>query len=171
VRNEEQSKKIQEAGIRVQAHVSFVHDLAMFPGGVRGDAAIFGLYSTFLAAREPFVLVISGDMPFVNVDVVELLAAKLQFGSNAVIPRWENGFLEPTLAIYAVKPARDRVEKMLFEKQYQLVEIARGLQDVIHVPIAELKQLDPQLACLVNVNDEKDLEQARELYEERMKRK
>ncbi len=60
---------------------------------------------------------------------------------------------------------------MLLAKQYQLAVLIRGLENVAHVPIADIRRLDPDLACLVNVNTEHDLDQARIKYNERTKKK
>jgi molybdopterin-guanine dinucleotide biosynthesis protein A len=171
VKNEEQARMLVGAGIHVPETASFVDDLTRFPGGSRDDAAIFGLYSALLAVKEPYALVTSGDMPFVNLDIAGLLANHLLDDPGAVVPRWANGYMEPTLAIYKVAPAALRIKDMLINKQYQLVELVRGLKNVVHVPVDELQQLDPSLACLVNVNTERDLEHARQLYKERSGKK
>ncbi|MBN2150803.1 MAG: molybdenum cofactor guanylyltransferase [Candidatus Lokiarchaeota archaeon] len=167
VRNDDQARALVSGGIQLPETASFVLDLASFPGNRRDDAAIFGLYSTFFAVREPFALVISVDMPFVTPAVAWMLADHLPGDPDAVVPRWGNGFIEPTLAIYKVAPAISRIEEMLVARQYQLVELVKGLKVVVHLPIEQLKRVDPGLASIVNVNSELDLDLARQIYEGR----
>jgi molybdopterin-guanine dinucleotide biosynthesis protein A len=171
VRNTEQARMLVNEGIQLPANVSFVEDAKIFPGGTRDDAAIFGLYSVFRAVKEPLAMVISGDMPFVSLDAINILASQLPDDPDAVIPRWENEYFEPTMSIYKVIPALARMKEMLANKQYQLVELARGLKRVNFVPIERFKQSDPSLACFVNVNTERDLDHARQLHKERLGKK
>jgi molybdopterin-guanine dinucleotide biosynthesis protein A len=171
VKNDEQTRSFKNAIKHLPANATFVRDLDRFPGDGRDDAAIFGLFSALSAVAEPFALVLSGDMPFVSHSVAALLDSYVAMNPDAVVPLWENGFLEPTLAIYQVLPTLARIERMLIAKQYQLVELVRGLANVAHVLIEDIKRLDPDLACLVNVNTERDLDQARRRFNERAGKK
>lgn len=171
VRSKDQALALVDGGIHLPAGASFVEDLVSFPGGARDDAAIFGLYSVLLAVQEAFVLVISADMPFVSPDTAKLLSDCLESDPDAVIPLWENGFMEPAFAIYKVQAAIPVIEVMLASKQYQLVKLASGLKKVTRVPVEAFKQVDPSLTCFINVNSERELDQARQLHAKRSGKK
>ncbi|MFW9939372.1 MAG: NTP transferase domain-containing protein, partial [Candidatus Thorarchaeota archaeon] len=76
---------------------------------------MLGLYSAFkelnfLGYKK--VLVLSCDSPLIKKEVIEfLIKESKQF--DCCIPKWDNGFLEPLLAIYPIKKALIRAEENL----------------------------------------------------------
>ncbi|HME52720.1 MAG TPA: molybdenum cofactor guanylyltransferase [Candidatus Lokiarchaeia archaeon] len=163
IKNEEQKRVLREAGVEISWNVDFVQDLPEFPGNARDNAAIFGMYSAFSAIESRHALVISCDMPFVRQPVAQVLASYVEEDPDAIVPSWENGYLEPTLAIYKVENSRIAMKSLLEEGTYQLLEIFKRMDSVIYVPIDAIKAVDPDLDCLININDEMDLKKIKEL--------
>ena len=155
---------MKKSGIKFGKNVVFVNDLKSFPGETRDDAAIFGLYSVLMTSTEPYIVVLSSDMPFVRSNVIDILSKKIDESPDAIVPQWENGYLEPTLAIYKSEVTRAVVKSLLSQKKYQLVEMIKGLKRVTYVPVESLKSVDPELLCLVNINTERDLDSARKKH-------
>nr|MDO8113776.1 molybdenum cofactor guanylyltransferase [Candidatus Sigynarchaeota archaeon] len=170
VKNDEQERALRAIKTSFNEKISYLKDLAQFPGGMRDDAAIFGIYSSLSEVSEPYAFVISCDMPFVTRDIVSLLAQHVSTHPDAIVPRWENGYLEPMLAIYQAAAARSIIEKHILQRQYQLIGIFKDLKNIVHVPIESIKEVDPNLSCVVNINTERDLEAAREIFKTRLKK-
>ncbi len=64
---------------------------------LRGPLA--GMLSTMQQMRSRFVFAVAGDAPFVTSAFIDRLAAELQPGDDAVVPRHAGG-IEPLAAIY-----------------------------------------------------------------------
>jgi molybdenum cofactor guanylyltransferase len=162
IKNEEQERVLRAAGVISSENVEFVQDLAEFPGNVHDNAAIFGMYSVLCTVNAQYAFIISCDMPFVQQAVARVLASYVGTEPDAVVPRWDNGYMEPTLAIYKVETTRNVMQSLLEEGIYQLIEVFNRLDDVIFVPIEAIKDVDPELACLININSETDLAKVHE---------
>lgn len=163
IKTEEQERVFRETNMKLSWNVEFVQDLAEFPGNAHDNAAIFGIYSVFSAIHSKYALIISCDMPFVQQAVVQVLASYIGEDPDIIVPLWENGYMEPTLAIYKVETTLIVMKSLLEERTYQLLEIFKRMDSVIYVPIDDIKAVDPNLACLININTETDLENVRKI--------
>src|SRR5271157_5227189 len=67
------------------------------------------------------------------------------------------------LVIYKVENSGIAMKSLLEEGTYQLLEIFKRMDSVIYVPIDAIKAVDPDLDCLININDEMDLKKIKEL--------
>ncbi|MFW9864794.1 MAG: molybdenum cofactor guanylyltransferase [Candidatus Thorarchaeota archaeon] len=79
---------------------------------------MIGLYSAFEELKKlnyQKVLALSCDLPLIRKEVIEYLIEQSK-GFDCCIPRWENGFIEPLIAIYPVKQALDIAKKNIEKK-------------------------------------------------------
>jgi molybdopterin-guanine dinucleotide biosynthesis protein A len=122
-----------------------------------GTGPIGGLHAGSLAAGGDLVFVSACDMPCINPRVVSFLFDSI--GSyDAVIPTWKPGMFEPLHAVY-------RREALV---SYLRSHDSRSLREMInnlnarHIPVDELRALDPGLMTFTNINRPEELETIRE---------
>ena len=128
---------------------------------------MLGIYSGFkeldrLGFEKVFLL--SGDMPLIKPKVIELMFNKAK-GYDCIIPRWNNGYLEPLFAIYPVNSTFKLAKKSIQEHNYALNKIIDESLDINYISVEEfIKPLDQNLVSLINVNTPIDLEKLIKLF-------
>lgn len=128
---------------------------------------MIGIYSGFkelynLNYEKGFLL--SCDMPLIKPEVIKLLIKEI-IGYDSVIPRWENGFLEPFFSIYPVKETYERAKWILKTANYGLLNLIDKNWKVNYVSVENLiKPLDKNLVSLININGPIDLLKVARLY-------
>jgi molybdopterin-guanine dinucleotide biosynthesis protein A len=140
------------------------------PPGHAGEGPLAGVVAALGAARGERVLCVAADLPFLNEELLTLLAgiAAREPGADAVVPAGEDGALEPLCAVYA-RAALPRLAALLERGERAL---HRALRDpaaglVLRlVPPAERAPADPSGRALENVNTPADLERARRMSRE-----
>ncbi|MHA1733546.1 MAG: molybdenum cofactor guanylyltransferase [Promethearchaeota archaeon] len=150
--------------------VTFFEDLRVTPpatghGSARDGAVVVrapavGMFTAFerLGGETPYVLVTSCDLPFVKAAVLRYLIGET--GDNcAVIPEWENGFVEPLLAVYHATSTKRELERGFERGDYKIFDAVSRLPKVRYVSVErELRPLDPNLGSFRNVNEKRDLD-------------
>lgn len=117
-----------------------------------------GLATALANASDEWVLAVAADMPWLEPDVVRALWAA-RGDARIVVPVTEKG-PEPLLALYhtsCLGPAR----RALASGRRRLVAIFADVP-VREVPVERLRDVDPELRSLVNVNTPEELAEARE---------
>lgn len=130
-------------------HVTIVPDDVGFRGPLGGIA------TALRTAVDPWVLAVAADMPWVSADVLRALW-DLRDDADVVVPRNEGG-LEPLLALYRVEAALPVALELLEGGERRPVALYEAL-NVVEVPEARLRQIDPELRSLVNINTPHDFE-------------
>lgn len=115
-----------------------------------------GAIATALAqSPDEWVLAVAADMPWVSPAVVRALW-DLRGDADVVVPRNEGG-LEPLMALYNVKAALPVARELLGAGERRPVALYESLR-VVEAPESRLREVDPQLKSLVNINTPHDLE-------------
>lgn len=163
--------RVVEAVERVCAHTMVVTNRpeqaaeAGLPADVRvlADEVPFqgplgALVTALEGAEDEWVLAVAADLPWLEPGIVRALW-EARNGAQVVVPRTEEG-LQPLLALYsrACIPVARRV---LSSGRRRLVAIFADLV-VAEVPVEALREADPELRSLVNVNTPSDLVDVRE---------
>lgn len=115
-----------------------------------------GIRAGLLESRSEYSFVCAGDMPFVNIRVVDLLFEKAE-GHDVALPRWEERMFEPLHAVYSRKLIPE-IEKAFERGKHSVLTPVFEMPDVIFVEISEIRELDPELRTFVNINTVEDLE-------------
>jgi molybdopterin-guanine dinucleotide biosynthesis protein A len=134
----------------------------LFSDVLPDKGALGGIYSALHAARQPHVLCIACDMPFVVRPLLDHLISLVSEG-DAIVPRLA-GEAEPFRAIYArdcLAPIRAALEAGRMRVISFFAEVR-----VRYVDEAEIDRFDPRHLSFFNVNTPADLEQARRLAAE-----
>ncbi|MFX1477399.1 MAG: molybdenum cofactor guanylyltransferase [Promethearchaeota archaeon] len=126
---------------------------------------MIGLYSTFEELKNlnyQKVLALSCDLPLIRKEVIEYLIEQSR-GFDCCIPRWENGFIEPLMAIYPVNGALKMARKNLRNKTYKLTNLISSQWNTNYVSIEKkIQKLDKDLISFTNINEQSDLKNLEE---------
>jgi len=116
-----------------------------------------GIAAGLAAASTPWLLVVAGDMPYVNAALLDRMLAVGGDEVDAVGIR-VNGLPEPLLCLLRVAAARAAVEQRLAEHRLKASALLTddGLR-VRWIEDAELRALDPEARSLHNINEPGDL--------------
>ena len=122
-----------------------------------GKGALGGIYTGLSAMDSRYGLVVAGDMPFLNSDLLQHLVS-LSTDFDVVMPR-VRGEIEPLHAVYSLAclPA---IHEQLARNQLQ-IRVFLDKARVRYVEEAEMEQLDPSHLSFFNVNTPDDLVEAK----------
>ena len=116
-----------------------------------------GIYTGLLASQSSHNIVVACDMPFLNTELLRYMIG-LSCDFDAVVPRVEEGMIEPLHAIYS-KSCLDNIKTRLERNQLGIHSFLNTVR-VRYVELAESQKLDPQLLSFFNINDQSDLDRA-----------
>jgi molybdopterin-guanine dinucleotide biosynthesis protein A len=112
-----------------------------------------GLHAALRRARQPYILVVACDMPWLNRPLLEHMAS-LRHTADAIVPRWRQ-FPEPLHAIYS-QACLAPIEENLKRDQLKIVRFY-GRVRVRYLEQAEIARFDPAGRSFQNVNTPEDL--------------
>lgn len=130
---------------------------------VSGYGPVAGVLSGMAAARGRYAAAVGCDLPFLNTAVIERLF-DLAGGYEGVVPVHKNGKLEPLHAVYDAKKMEEACEHALKTGVRRISAPASELKARL-LPVESLRDLDPDLLTLFNVNTCQDLEEARQIWQ------
>lgn len=115
------------------------------------------IYTGLLAAQSSQSIVVACDMPFLNASLLGYML-ELAGDFDAVVPRLDEGMLEPLHAIYA-QSCLDIMKTRLERNQLEIGAFFSTVR-IRYVERTECQRLDPQLLSFFNINYQSDLERA-----------
>jgi molybdopterin-guanine dinucleotide biosynthesis protein A len=123
---------------------------------------LIGFYTLFkeLLKLNDFskTFIISCDMPLIKPEVIDLLIERSE-KFDCVIPKWENGWVEPLFSIYPIKKGLEASKSMLENQEYKLLRLFRDDWNINYLSInEEIQKVDKNLQTFININRQKDLE-------------
>ncbi|RLI84465.1 molybdenum cofactor guanylyltransferase [Archaeoglobales archaeon] len=131
---------------------------------LKGMGPLGGIHAA-LSHFNDNVLVVSTDMPFLNREVCKVLYEECR-NANAVIPMWEDGKFEPTLATYSTK-VKPEIERCYRLKERRVIKAIERLDGVKYYPIEKFRKYDKELLTFMNINTPQDLEKAEKIMAKR----
>ena len=126
---------------------------------LRAKSPLVGILTGFQVMKSGYSVVLSCDTPFVKDDVLKLLF-KRAVHSDAAVPRWANGDIEPLQSVYKVKSVIPAARLALHRQEFRVVDMIKRLSRVTYVPVRDIKRLDSDLMTLFNVNTHSSLRRA-----------
>lgn len=120
-----------------------------------GSNPLNGLLSAAVKLQSGFSLVVPCDTPLLNTRLLQFLIDEVK-GADAVIPRWETGYIEPIHAVYKIEALRRVIHVFTKNSNISFYQFLKKLKNVNFVSINKLKRLDPHLLTFLNVNTIKD---------------
>jgi molybdopterin-guanine dinucleotide biosynthesis protein A len=142
-----------------------IEGISLFEDFFPGGEALGGLLTGLSYAKNPTVLVVAVDMPFVNQDI--LIAARktlLSTQVDVVIPQTKGGF-EPFHAVYRRETCLPAVQNALEAGERRLISWFPSV-NVLPMSEGELVQYDPLGIAFWNVNTPDELRKAEDFARE-----
>lgn len=131
---------------------------------IPGCAAIGGLYTGLLHARQPRVFAVACDMPFINQAVVKYLIESYP-AADLVVPALDVG-VQPMHAVYS-KRVLPRVEERIHQRCFRIQDLFHDKDlDIQLVPGHVLRAWDPQLLSFWNLNTPAEVEEAERILKQ-----
>lgn len=130
--------------------------LPVLPDSRPGLGPLAGITAALAWCPAPYLLVVAGDMPYIDAAVIDLLLAARGPGVDAVVP-FIGGLPEPLLALYA-RACLPAAEQRLRAGKYKTAGLIteEGLA-VRRLDESALRAVDPDLRCFTNLNAASDL--------------
>ena len=127
---------------------------------------MMGIYSGLKQTSYDYVLVLPCDAPFINIELLRYLLSIAE-GNDAVIPRWDNGFVEPLHSVYRSDSSLEAIEEALENGEKSVLDLIKRLKRIRYVSVDDLREFDPDLSTFKNINYIEDYEKALELVKKR----
>jgi molybdopterin-guanine dinucleotide biosynthesis protein A len=122
-----------------------------------------GIYSGLIASSSSQAIVVGCDTPFLSVGFLEHMT-RISSIFDAVVPRIENE-VEPLCAVYS-KTCLAHIQELLEQNDLRIDRLF-GVVKVRYVEEDEINSFDPEHLSFFNVNNQADLDRARELAAEK----
>ena len=133
--------------------------LPMRRDALPGKGSLGGIYTALLHAKNPAVLVLACDMPFVNAELLRFMIAQLDADTDIVVPRVA-GYPQALHAIYRVtciQPIRAQLEA----NRLKIIRFYDQMR-VRYLDEADYAEFDADGSSFANLNTPAELEQARQ---------
>jgi molybdopterin-guanine dinucleotide biosynthesis protein A len=135
----------------LSSHVRVIND------ELEGKNPLVGIVTGLKAAKSEYAAVLACDIPFVNDAVIEHLFRSAS-SSDAAIPRWNTGRIEPLEAVYRRLPTLRAAQEALAEESSSQKEMISRLARAVYVSVEdEVRSIDPTLRTFFNVNTRNDM--------------
>jgi molybdopterin-guanine dinucleotide biosynthesis protein A len=150
--------------IIVKAEDSSIPDILTYPQITvvqdlyPGKGMIGGIVTGLSASRNYYNLVVAGDMPFLNLNLLRYMISITE--SNDLVAYKNKNELEPLHAIYSRNCLP--VLKEIMQNNQRIYELLNRVK-VRYLSSAELNRYDPEHISFFNVNTEADLLTAHEI--------
>lgn len=123
---------------------------------IPGAGSLGGLYTGLKLCNGDYGFLFACDMPFLNPEVIRFMMTRID-GCDIIIPR-VNGMLEPLHALYS-KRCLTHIEEYIKMRDLKILNFFRDVK-VLEIDSESLKEYDPELKFIVNVNSPADLRHA-----------
>jgi molybdenum cofactor guanylyltransferase len=154
--------------IVVVARDSCIPQLTNYPG-LRvvediypGKGSLGGVYTGIALSKTFYNVVVACDMPFLNVDLLGYMVG-LAENYDVVIPKTEDGILEPLHAVYS-RNCLIPMEYLLKQNRLSILELFPMVQ-VKYIDSPQINRFDSKHLSFFNINTEAELQTGQGLVE------
>ncbi|UCG44602.1 MAG: molybdenum cofactor guanylyltransferase [Candidatus Bathyarchaeota archaeon] len=134
------------------------------------QSPVVGTLTGFESAKGEYSLLLPCDTPFVSPKVAELLLDAC-IGSDAAIPKWSGGHIEPLQAAYHTRSALTASKKALRGEKSSMHLVISYLKKICYLPTSSFRQIDPQLMTFFNINSPEDMVKAERVLQTNIQRR
>ncbi len=120
----------------------------------RNFGALAGLHAGVKAAKNDLVIVVATDMPFVNLQLFELMKEKMEPDVDVVIPLSGEGF-EPFHAIYRRSTCLPAIEDAISLQKKRIISWFDKV-NVLAIDTETILKYDPDGLAFFNINTPED---------------
>lgn len=147
--------------IDIKTIMAFIIDDQKMISRVKERIPVIGLYSAFKELNKlgyEKVLILPCDTPLIQKKVINFLISQSQ-NFDCCIPQWDNGFLEPLLAIYPIKKALFSAKKNIKNQNFKLINLIDKTWKTNYISIENsIQPLDKKLLSFININTMLDID-------------
>ncbi len=133
----------------------------------RDSSPLVGAITAFQKTNAKYALITACDMPFISPEIVQWLFEEAE-GYDGAVFQWKNGWIEPLLAVYRVEPSLEIAKELMNENNLRLRMILNRLPKINHIPIDHLKERDPDLLTLFDVDTANAISEAEKILKKRL---
>lgn len=126
----------------------------VFPDVIHKNSPMVGIYSCLLQSKTPYNVVLSCDMPFLKVELISCLTARIE-RNKIIVPVHHDDLMEPLCAIYPTHSAKPLLESIQ-KKQYTLHDFILSQPHYLVVISEKMKFWSESL--FANINTPGDVE-------------
>jgi molybdenum cofactor guanylyltransferase len=127
-----------------------------------GKGSLGGTYTGIRVSETFYNLVVAGDMPFLNIDLLRYMVNQSE-NYDVVIPRTEEGLLEPLHAVYS-KNCLAPMEYLIQQNRLSILELFPMVK-VRYVDSQQIHRFDRKHLSFFNINTEAELQTGQGLVE------
>jgi molybdopterin-guanine dinucleotide biosynthesis protein A len=150
VLKEKQQRELLESNCEILRNGNFKY--AYDPPDMEGLLA--AIYAGASIASNERIAISPSDTPFIKPHIYGKMCRYLDYGCEAVVPRWPNGFIEPLISMYAKTPLLKVLESKISHGERSVRSILDSMK-TLYVDVYEVS-LKPEIEFL-NVNTIEDL--------------
>lgn len=140
------------------------YDLPVAEDQFEARSSLTGIHAGLDAMTASHGFFAACDAPFLQSGLVERLLTEVSPDIDVVIPLKEDGYREPLCAVYS-KRCLPFIENQLNRQDFKIIRFFDQVA-VKEVPVAHLREGDPDQISFFNVNTPDDLRQAERLAAE-----
>jgi molybdopterin-guanine dinucleotide biosynthesis protein A len=141
--NEDQEAQFEQAF----PAFDFVFDIYTMRG------ALGGIHAALKNCESEFALILAVDLPFVSTETLAKLVQIAAEGFSAIVPRQNDGRLQPLCAVYRAKDCLPKLEELLKNDNSASV---RDFLKLVSLQIVETNFLSDNADVFFNVNNSRD---------------
>ncbi|MEM1984142.1 MAG: molybdenum cofactor guanylyltransferase [Candidatus Korarchaeum sp.] len=119
-------------------------------------APIVGLMSALRKVGTEYVAIMTCDSPLVKPEVMRILYG-LARGRSGAVPVWPDGKMEPLQAVYRTEELLRGLRDCWRKGDLRVRCAIECMSDALLVPVEVLREVDPELESLLNLNSREDL--------------
>lgn len=135
----------------------FVHGRKTVVDTFLNTGPLAGMLEGFKKATGEYIFVVACDMPYLNVEVIELMFGMCE-GHDAVIPVHTSGQKEPLHAVYKRTSMLSFIESSIKEGNRSVMSPVSRLGDVLFLEGEEISKIDGGLMTFININTARDMD-------------
>ena len=122
--------------------------VALLQDKVYGQGPLRGIFTGLKRMHAEYALVTPCDSPFIKKSLLKYLISKA-INTNAVIPLWPNGNIEPLHAIYKISATIPAAKNAIIDSKFQVLEMVKRLGNVTYISTDDLKKFDKSIIKLL----------------------
>ncbi|MFP4507521.1 MAG: molybdenum cofactor guanylyltransferase [Candidatus Acetothermia bacterium] len=139
------------------------YDLKSYPDLYRDGGPLGAIYSALTHAEHDWLFVSACDLPYLNPRIVDELYSEAEEETEVVIPKWNNGYLEPLTSLYHGR-VKEQLEEMLASGSRKITYFLDRLNHVKEISVDRMAESGKiNRRCFYNVNTREDLEELKSL--------
>lgn len=127
-----------------------------------GKGSLGGTYTGIAVSKAFYNLVVACDMPFLNVDLLRYMVGLCE-NYDVVIPKTEDGILEPLHAVYS-RNCLAPIEFLIQQNRLSILELFPMVK-VRYIDNSQINRFDLKHLSFFNVNTEAELHTGQALVE------